>query len=175
MPKTGDIPVSRLVERLYFDTDGVLRWRNCPSMPKQWNSVWPGREAFTAVDGKGYRHGSLDKTYLRLHRVVWAMSHGSWPSGEIDHINGNRLDNRLENLRLVSASENHRNQKQYKNNTSGRPGVSWYKPYAKWRATISVGGGRSKHLGYFDCLEEASAAWEQGRQKYGYHDNHGKR
>lgn len=144
-------------------------------MPKQWNSVWAGREAFTAIDGKGYRHGSLDKSYVRLHRVLWALAYGDWPGEEVDHIDGNRLNNRIDNLRLASASENHRNQKRSTNNTSGVTGVSWYKPYGKWRTTISVGGGRSKHLGYFDNIEDAAAAWEKARQYYGYHDNHGRR
>lgn len=175
MPKTEEITVERLRERLCFDTEGVLRWKGCPSMPKQWNSVWAGREAFTAIDGRGYRHGSLDRTYLRLHRVVWALHYGSWPSGEIDHIDGNRLNNRIENLRIASAGENQRNQRLHRNNTSGHVGVSWYKPYSKWRATIGLGNGRSKHLGYFDRVEDAAAAWESAREGLGYHENHGKR
>lgn len=144
-------------------------------MPKQWNSVWAGREALTAIDGKGYRHGSLDYMYVRLHRVLWALTYGSWPEGEIDHIDGNRQNNRIENLRLVSRSENQRNQKRNRNNSSGYTGVSWYKPYAKWRATISTGGGRSKHLGYFDDVVDAAKAWEQARVNLGYHANHGNR
>jgi len=175
MPKTEQISVERLRERLSIGDDGVVRWKMCPTMPKQWNSVWAGREAFTAIDGKGYRHGSLDKTYIRLHRAVWALTYGEWPEGEVDHIDGDRLNNDITNLRVVSASGNQRNQKRRKNNTSGLVGVSWYKPYKKWRATISVGKGRSKHLGYFDSIEDAAAAWEKARQEYGYHDNHGKR
>ena len=143
-------------------------------MPRQWNSVWAGKEAFTAVDGKGYRHGSIDYVYVRLHRALWALTYGDWPSGEVDHVNGNRLDNRVENLREVSRSANQRNQRLHKNNTSGRTGISWYKPYAKWRAVINI-GGRNKHLGYFDCVEAASAAWEKARAQNGYHANHGKR
>lgn len=175
MTKTKQISVKRLHERLFFDNYGVLRWRDCPTMPKQWNSVWAGREALTAIDGKGYRHGSLDKTYVRLHRVVWAMVHGDWPDGELDHIDGNRLNNAVSNLRAVSASQNHRNQKRSKNNSSGHTGVSWYRPYGKWRATVSVGRGRAKHLGYFDHIEDAIQARQMADLQHGYDPNHGKR
>lgn len=175
MSKTERISVDRLHERLELDPKGVLRWRYCASMPKQWNSVWAGKEALTAVDGKGYRHGSLDYTYLRLHRVLWAMTYGAWPEGEIDHIDGDRQNNQIENLRIVTRTENRRNQKLSKNSSSGRMGVSWYKPYAKWRASISMGGGRSKHLGYFDDIEDATRAWSDARKQLGYHKNHGQR
>lgn len=173
MAKTDSVTVARLRERLIVDEEGVVRWRACPTMPKQWNSVWAGREAFTAVDGKGYRHGSLDKTYVRLHRAVWALANGAWPEGEVDHLDGNRQNNRLENLRIVTASENHRNQKRPKNNTSGVLGVSWYKPYRRWRATVNI-GGRSRHLGYFDTVAEAAAARTEASETHGYHPNHGR-
>jgi len=175
VPKTERITVDRLHARLEIDPEGVLRWRHCSSMPKQWNSVWAGKEALTAIDGKGYRHGSLDYTYLRLHRVLWALTHGSWPEGQIDHIDGDIQNNRMENLRLVTGSENQRNQKRRRNNSSGYVGVSWYKPYAKWRATIGIGNNRSKHLGYFDNVEDAARAWARAREEHGYHENHGKR
>jgi hypothetical protein len=171
--KTDLVSVERLRERLEL-VGGVLYWRRCPSMPKQWNSVWAGREAFTAVDGKGYRHGSLDYTYVRLHRALWAMTYGAWPKDDIDHVDGDRSNNDISNLRLVTASDNQRNQKRYKNNTSGHTGVSWYKPYSKWRATICL-NGKHKHLGYFDTAEEAAKAREKASNTYGFHANHGKR
>lgn len=173
MHKTKKVTIERLHERLYIDEAGVLRWRCVATMPKQWNAVWAGREAFTAIDGKGYRHGSLDYTYLRLHRVMWALEHGAWPVGEIDHIDGDRLNNKSCNLRHVSAPENHRNQKRGANNTSGYVGVSWYRPYAKWRAGIGH-EGKTKHLGYFDSIEDAVHARQLANAVYRYHANHGR-
>ena len=142
-------------------------------MPKQWNSVWAGREAFTSIDGKGYRHGSLDYVYLRLHRVVWALHYGEWPAGEVDHIDGNRLNNSIGNLRMVSASENHRNQKRSINNTSGHLGVCWHKPTSKWKVCLNH-KGRQKHIGYYNTLEAAVEARRAANIKYGYHTNHGR-
>ena len=142
-------------------------------MPKQWNTVWAGKEAFTAIDGKGYRHGSLDYTYVRYHRVLWALSHGRWPNGEIDHIDGDRLNNALPNLREATPSQNQKNKIRPKNNTSGHLGVSWYKPYGKWRVWVQV-DGRQKHLGYFDALADAVAARSRAEARYGYHENHGR-
>lgn len=168
------IPVERLRERLYFDDLGILRWRRCASMPKQWNSVWPGREAFTAIDGKGYRHGSIDGCYVRLHRVVWALAYGSWPAGDLDHVNGDRLDNRLDNLREVCGSANQRNAKRRADNTSGATGVSWYKPTGRWRATVCL-QGRNTHLGYFDNFEDALAARRKADVEFLFHANHGAR
>jgi len=143
-------------------------------MPKQWNSVWAGREAFTAIDGKGYRHGSFDRRYVRLHRVLWALAYGEWPAREVDHIDGNRLNNCLGNLRLATASENHRNQKKRADSTSGVTGVSWHKRSGRWRAYVTA-GGRMRHLGYFDSLEEAATARAEADKIFDFHDNHGKR
>lgn len=171
--KTETVSVARLRERLFVDANGVLRWRVAPDLPKQWNTVWAGREAFTAVDGKGYRHGSLDKKYFRLHRVVWALAYGAWPESEIDHIDGDRLNNDLANLRAATPSENHRNQKRSRSNRSGHTGVNWYKAYSKWRAYISS-EGRVVHLGYFDTIEAAVAARAAASASEGYHANHGR-
>lgn len=174
MPRTTDITADRLRERLELRDGGRLFWRNCPDMPLKWRSNWAGREAFTAVDGKGYHHGTVDYVCLRKHRVVWALCYGSWPEGQLDHIDGDRRNNTPSNLRVVTGSENHRNTKRPKHNTSGVAGVGWYKPYGKWRAYIAAEGRKHVHLGFFATKEEAVDARRAAEIKYGYHSNHGR-
>ena len=91
-------------------------------------------KAAVSRDKDGYiLVGFMYKKY-RAHRVAWAIHHGSWPDGEIDHINGVRDDNRIENLRCVSRHENKKNTAIPSHNTSGVVGVTWHKPSRKWRA-----------------------------------------
>jgi len=109
------------------------------------------------------------KTY-KAHRLVWLIEKGVWPD-ELDHINGLRTDNRIENLREVTRKENLRNQKTRCTNSSGVMGVG--KEGGRWRARIRI-DGRSIHLGYFERLEDAAKARKDADEKYGYHQNHGR-
>jgi len=102
------------------------------------------------------------------HRLIWLLVHGSWPTGQIDHINRNKKDNRICNLREVSHSQNQQNQSKYCNNTSGHLGVHRYKTTPKWQAYITVNRKRI-HLGYFDKLENAIAARKSGENTYFTH------
>lgn len=113
----------------------------------------------------GYIHVRVGKSMLRVHRIIYAIVYGKLPNGEIDHINGNRADNRIENLREVSSSENSHNFKKYKNNSSGYQGVSWYAQYQKWVAKITI-DNRRIHLGYFENLEEAVEARKKAKIKH---------
>lgn len=92
------------------------------------------------------------------HRLAWLHFYGEWPSGNLDHINRNKKDNRIDNLRIVTQSQNMQNTGLQQNNTSGFRGVSLNKPTGRWKAYIKV-GGRRKHLGYFATQQEASAAY----------------
>jgi len=85
-----------------------------------------------------------------MHRLIMNAPEGT----EIDHRNGNKLDNRRQNLRLVPASVNNLNRRPRKDNSSGYPGVCWDKREKRWRAR----GGRNIHLGYFDSPAEAYSA-----------------
>ncbi len=91
-----------------------------------------------------------------LHRYVWELS-GRDPVQQLDHKNGNGLDNQLANLRPATSAENNRNRGRQANNTSGFKGVSWSKQKRKWRSRIWV-NGRGIHLGYFDDPFQASLA-----------------
>ena len=143
---------SRLKELLHYDPDtGVFTWRK-----KMARRVKIGDEA-------GCRHSSgyiliqaAGKLY-RAHRLAWLYINGSWPSNQIDHINQNKSDNRIKNLRDVTKSINMRNTKKSKNNSSGITGVSWAANRNKWVAYITV-NNRRYPLGYFDCRYKAASA-----------------
>ncbi len=92
------------------------------------------------------------------------MHHGYLPE-VLDHINRDRVDNRTDNLREATASENSQNQSMYKNNKSGFKGVSWFKRDKKWVAQIKI-DGKKKHLGYFDCKVEAAIAYNEAAIKH---------
>jgi hypothetical protein len=102
------------------------------------------------------------------------MVHGCEPSGEIDHLNGVRGDNRIENLRDVSRSANMRNVSMQPRNTSGVVGVYWNKQSNKWHGQISATDGRVVSLGYYADIADAAQARKQAEAMHGYHENHGR-
>ena len=138
-----------------------------------WNSRFANKEAFTGVIKAGYKVGSIFIHKFRAHRVIWALVHGEWPKGQIDHKNGSRDDNRISNLRVVTHSENAKNQKRSSRNTSGVTGVFWDERRGKWRAVI-MGNGKNKYLGRFTDFDEAVAVRKAAEAEYGYHPNHGR-
>lgn len=139
-----------------------------------WNARYPETPALNWKDPDGYRVGAfLRNRHARSHVVAWAIIHGSYPDGHIDHINGVRDDNRIQNLRDVTQAENQRNLKHNARNKSGQMGVFWVKSYARWWAYIGSGSSRIT-LGYFDCKSEAIAARQRAETEIGYHPNHGR-
>lgn len=172
----------------YNPDEGVLTWkkrdvsqftdfkrRTAIHACKNWNSRCAGKTAFTSLTPTGYVQGTIFGKRRLGHQVVWMMVHGSLPKPPycLDHINGNRSDNRISNLRKVLISENNRNTGIRTSNTSGVCGVSWYKSSRKWVAEIAYNGEKIR-LGRFDKLEDAAAARKAAEVKYGFHENHGK-
>lgn len=158
----------------YDDATGNLIWKPRPNR-NAWNAAWAGKVAGRIDDRKssGYVCTKYCGKTLRLHRVVWFLFHNEWPDGEIDHINGNRADNRIENLRLVDACGNSRNRKIPSTNKSGVMGVYLHKQTQKWRANIRV-GGKIVCLGLHATIEAASRARRDAELAHGYHHNHGR-
>lgn len=148
--------------------------RSAEHVCANWNSRNAGQEAIASVTTFGYKTGRINDRLFYAHRIVWAMLTGSWPANEIDHINGNPSDNRIENLRDVSHKQNLRNQSTRKNNTSGDLGVRFYRPRKKWAASITV-DGKTIHLGYFAEKEQAIAARLAANNRHEYHQNHGRK
>lgn len=115
-------------------------------------------EAAGRTNGKGYRQTMVDNRRYMDHRLVWLYVTGVWPPAEVDHTNGIRDDNRIENLRLATKAQNQQNVAMRSHNTSGYIGVTWYKKSGKWRAQIKS-NGKKIHIGLFDCPAEAHKAY----------------
>lgn len=112
---------------------------------------------------RGYKYLSVYKKKYYVHRVIWLMHYGAFPKA-IDHIDGNRLNNKIENLRACTATENLCNAKTRSDNISGIKGVGWFKPKQKWRARLSF-NKKEYHIGYFDEKEDAINAILEARLK----------
>jgi len=112
---------------------------------------------------KGYRQTSLNKKAYLVHRLIYMMFYGYMPN-EIDHVNGQRADNKIENLRPAN-SKNQQNAKIRKDNKFGVKGVYWFKELQKWKVDIGICGKR-KYIGVFKDLELAELVAIEARDKY---------
>ena len=121
---------------------------------------------------KGYiTIGHMGK-YWMAHRIIYLLEHGNCPEF-VDHINGVKDDNRIENLREADINTNHYNCKKYTTNKSGVKGVYWHKSNSMWAVHISV-KNKKKHLGCFHDLELAELVAMEARDKFhGKYANHG--
>lgn len=115
---------------------------------------------------RGYFHLTHEGKKYLVHRIIWEMAYGPIPKEMgIDHINGIKADNRVDNLRLATQSQNNWNRRKQKNNTSGFKGVYWEKQRSKWMALIRA-FGKLRHLGYFPTPESAYAARIEAEKLY---------
>lgn len=147
----------RLKELLHYDPEtGLFSWRDTPRTPGRRHS--PGDIAGTVHRKTGYVRIGIDGTKYYAHRLAWLYMTGEWPDEQIDHRDTNRANNRWGNLRLATNQQNAINMKRPKDNTSGAKGVLWSKQSGKWVARLVV-NGRQLHGGFFDTVEEASAAY----------------
>lgn len=124
-----------------------------------WNTKYCGKDAFTCTGSHGYKVGGIFGTVYKAHRVIWAMHSGFWPNELIDHINGNKIDNRINNLREAAYLGNAQNNIGRKGVSSFK-GVSWHKRILKWRAQIRS-DGKTFHLGYYDCEIDAHKSYRE--------------
>lgn len=122
----------------------------------------------------GYRKVIINKHAYLSHRIIWLMFHGEFPRHQIDHINGIRDDNRIENLRDVNSSENNKNKAMDSRNSTGVAGVYWFKRDNRWMARIQS-DGKDDFLGYFDIFEDAVKARKEAELEYDFHENHGRK
>jgi hypothetical protein len=150
----------------YNPRTGVFTWIRSK------RSTLIGCVAGCASKPNGYLRIVINYKLYFAHKLAWLYAHGRWPSEQLDHINHNKLDNRLNNLREVSHRENHLNQSLSKNSTTGLHGVSFHRRANKYEARIKV-DGKSLYLGSFQTSEEAYAARKLADSKHGFYPNHG--
>jgi hypothetical protein len=135
----------------YDEKTGILTWKKC-HLPN-----FVGKKA-GHIRKDGYVHVHFKSSHHLAHRLIWLYVHGQHASTFIDHINRNRLDNRIENLRLVTTKQNNENKSKSQNKSSKFKGVSFRKDVQKWTAQI-CSNYKHKHLGYFDTEELAYASY----------------
>ena len=116
------------------------------------------------IGSKGYRRIKIGNVEYSAHRLAWMYVYGSWPSKLLDHIDRNRLNNAISNLREVSYSENRQNLGKIRTNRSGFPGVVLHKPTGRWQSQIGC-AGKKFYLGLFDSPETASKAYFAAKEK----------
>lgn len=115
------------------------------------------------VDRNGYRTICFDYKHYLAHRLAWWFIYEEWPDGNLDHVNGDKLDNRIENLRIASVKQNGGNLVKYADSSSKYKGVGWHSRDKKWRAYIS-----NRHIGYFPSEDEAALAYDkEAKREYG--------
>ena len=118
-------------------------------------------DALHSVSEKGYLKGSVDGRQYKVHRLVFLYFHGFMPR-QIDHIDGNRQNNKIENLREATSAQNSQNR--MATGASKIKGVVWHKQSRKWVASICI-NRKSIHLGSFQKIEDAALVANQARQK----------
>ncbi|MEL6754990.1 MAG: HNH endonuclease [Pseudomonadota bacterium] len=174
--KRDDITPEIVRELLDYDPDtGHLKWRartrkwfSSDRAWKNFNAQFAGKPALTATSKKRYRHGLILGFTFSAHQVAFAHHHGRWPTFGIDHDNGDGFDNRISNLFDRPQSENCKNKRLRKDNTSGQMGVCRTEN-GQWAVTIG-----SKYLGTFEHFDKAISVRKAAEQQHGFHPNHGR-
>ena len=180
-----EMDIDRIRKFVSYDPDtGIFTWnvatpdmfddkiRNAEMRCRIFNGKFPGKEAFTAINGNGYKSAVIMGHRTAAHRIAWIVHHGVIPDN-IDHINGVRTDNRISNLRSVTKAENAKNMRLSRRNSSGQVGVRFHGKRNKWSADIRV-GRKLIFLGRFATIDEAISARKSAEAKFFFHENHGR-
>lgn len=155
MNKHMDAKYLRSIIR-YDHESGVLYW-NCNRCKTKIGDV-----AGTKTD-RGYISVCIDRKRYRGHRLAWLHYFGEWPSMQIDHVNGDRSDNSIKNLRECTQFENSQNMAFSSKKASKYPGVHFHAKTGKWRSAIRIDGNSRKYLGLFKTEQEAADAYSKAK------------
>ena len=161
----------------YDKKNGRLFWKARPLSDFKsaracnvWNGRLVGKEV-GSISG-GYRCFNIDGESYKTHRVIWFIETGEWPE-EVDHDDGDTLNNRFGNLKNGGHAQNMLNKRAYRTNTSGVPGVIWEKGKGLWVARIPV-NGKLKTLGRSKDINKVIALRKNAELQLGYNSNHGR-
>jgi hypothetical protein len=158
--KKNVISQQELQDLLTYESEtGQFYWKNSRN-PRVKNGSVAG-----SIDSSGHLQIKINKRCQLAHRLVWIYVYGVNPPSQIDHINGNKLDNRITNLREANSKLNAENRRAapVNNKTSGLLGVTWHKASKSWTAAIKTNGKR-KHLGCFKTPEEAHLVYVNNKR-----------
>jgi hypothetical protein len=162
------MPSQRRIKELFtYDDKGHLRAKITSSHHRKAGDI------VGCLKTNGYKMAMVDRVNYYIHRLVWVYHNGPIPDGMVvDHINMERKDNRVENLRLVTRTENNKKLSLRSDNKTGVIGVSWCRRWKKYHARVKI-SGKEVFARYFHNLEEAAKAVEQARQSFGFDELHG--
>lgn len=135
------------VKKMFDYRDGNLYWKTT----KRTNFI--GKRV-GYLQPNGYTRVNIKGNLKYLHRLIFLYHYGHWPKDQIDHIDGDPSNNRIENLREATNTQNNYNKTKYSRNTSGYKGVSWNKSAKKWEAYVTIDGER-KYLGIYEDMQDA--------------------
>lgn len=155
-PVRTQITQAEVIE-LFDYQDGCLHWRANRSAMK-------AGQLAGHVKTTGYTAVRINNKEYKAHRIIYLLHHGSLPD-YIDHIDGNRSNNKIENLRPATINQNNWNSKRPSQNTSGLKGVCWNKRHKKWFARVQI-NGKQLFIGYFNNLSDAETAIRNARESH---------
>ena len=169
VPTLKDYEMVKNMDAFEYNPDtGIFHWKNPIN-----KAIKPGDVAGHKSTVSGYIAITFNYVKFFGHRLAWYLTYGEIPNGEIDHINGKKDDNRIDNLRVTDRKENGRNVSKPITNSSGCVGVRWHKTAKKWNARIKI-DQKDIYLGLFENFEDAVKARKEAEKKFGFHTNHGR-
>ncbi len=158
--QANELTAEKLRSILNYESEtGIFTWKVSNS-----NRVKVGAVA-GSPNGHGYLCIKVLNRLYRAHRLAWLYVRGEWPKDQLDHINRDRSDNRIDNLREATNKQNLQNRSKSSTNTSGHTGIYWDKRASKWVAKIRH-NQKLIHLGYFTDIEDAIAARKAAEKLY---------
>lgn len=160
MELRSGITQQRLMEVLHYDPEtGEWMWAATLSARRVTGQAAGG------ITDAGYRSIRVNGNLFRAHRLAWLYMTGEWPAEQIDHVNGERSDNRWINLRAATEQQNKANTRVSANCKSGVKGVYWNRQRQKWQAKINP-NRTQVHLGFFDDIDKAAEAYASAAKLY---------